>query len=220
VRCSITFLVVRRVLRLLGIGPTADDQDVEIAVLGHQSAILRRQVPRPRYSPTDRGPPGPEASPCHVESHEQTGSRVAVGRISSVRDERREALGVELRSARRRFEDLRRELDAIDESTEQTPDDEHDPDGSTIGYERARVTGLLARARDQVASCEAALGRLRAGDYGVCISCHASIPEERLSALPATTVCVTCSSGSPVHASRPRRENLEEEPISLLKGFQ
>src|SRR5438270_602479 len=46
---TLVFLVVRRVLGLVGLGPTPDDKDVEIAVLRHQLA-----VPRPRYGPTDR----------------------------------------------------------------------------------------------------------------------------------------------------------------------
>jgi hypothetical protein len=51
---TIVFLVVRKVLRLVGLGPRPDANDVEIAVLRHQLAILRRQVTRPRYRPTDR----------------------------------------------------------------------------------------------------------------------------------------------------------------------
>ena len=52
--CSMTFLLVRKLLGLVGIGPTPDEKDVEIAVLRHQLAVLRRQVARPRFSPTDR----------------------------------------------------------------------------------------------------------------------------------------------------------------------
>jgi hypothetical protein len=51
---TLGFLVVRRVLGLVGLGPTPDAKDVEIAVLRHQLAVLRRQVARLRYTPTDR----------------------------------------------------------------------------------------------------------------------------------------------------------------------
>jgi transposase InsO family protein len=51
---TLVFLLVRHVLRLVGLGPKPDDKDVEIAVLRHQLAVLNRQVARPRYAPTDR----------------------------------------------------------------------------------------------------------------------------------------------------------------------
>jgi hypothetical protein len=47
-------MIVRRVLGILGCGATPDADAVEIAVLRHQLAVLRRHVPRPRYPPADR----------------------------------------------------------------------------------------------------------------------------------------------------------------------
>src|SRR3954468_22422227 len=51
---TLAFLVLRRMLGVVGAGRTPDANDVEIAVLRHQLAVLRRQVTRPRYTPGDR----------------------------------------------------------------------------------------------------------------------------------------------------------------------
>jgi transposase len=47
-------MMLRRLVGLLGLGPAPDAKDVELAVLHHQLAVLRRQVARPRYTPADR----------------------------------------------------------------------------------------------------------------------------------------------------------------------
>src|SRR5207248_4316302 len=47
-------MAIRRALGVLGYGPTPDANEVEIAVLRHQLAVLHRQVSRPRYTPADR----------------------------------------------------------------------------------------------------------------------------------------------------------------------
>jgi hypothetical protein len=43
VGCPVTFLLIRRALDLLRLGPSPDEKDVEIAVLRHQLAVLHRQ---------------------------------------------------------------------------------------------------------------------------------------------------------------------------------
>src|SRR4051812_37180349 len=51
---TLAFVIVRRVLGLVGLGPAPDAKDVEIAVLRHQLMVVRRQVARPRYAASDR----------------------------------------------------------------------------------------------------------------------------------------------------------------------
>jgi len=51
---ALAFVIVRRVLGLVGLGPAPDVKDVEIAVLRHPLMVVRRQVTRPRYAPSDR----------------------------------------------------------------------------------------------------------------------------------------------------------------------
>ncbi len=73
-------------------------------------------------------------------------------------------------------------------------DDEHDPEGATIAFERQQVAALLEAARRRLADVEAALGRRAAGGYGVCEVCGGSIPAERLAARPSARTCVSCAS--------------------------
>lgn len=52
---SLVYLLVRCLLGLLVTVVRADvTKDVELLVLRHENAVLRRQVPRPRYEPMDR----------------------------------------------------------------------------------------------------------------------------------------------------------------------
>ncbi|WP_308042409.1 TraR/DksA C4-type zinc finger protein [Micromonospora sp. PLK6-60] len=89
---------------------------------------------------------------------------------------------------------LSRDLDGvIDASLDSNADDEHDPEGATIAFERAQVTALLADARRRLAELDAALDRLDAGTYGTCERCGSPIPAERLAVRPSARTCVGCA---------------------------
>ena len=72
-------------------------------------------------------------------------------------------------------------------------DDEHDPEGSTIAFEREQLAGLRLRVQDRLRDIDAALERLSHGQYGRCESCGNAIGDARLEALPAARLCVTCA---------------------------
>ena len=78
-------------------------------------------------------------------------------------------------------------------SRDSNADDEHDPEGATIGFERAQLTALLAAARDRIAEVDDALGRVDAGTYGVCERCAQPIAPDRLTARPFARHCITCA---------------------------
>lgn len=108
------------------------------------------------------------------------------------------ALEAELAAARRLVEDLRAELFGIlAEQEAKPPDDEHDVEGSSVGYERARVTALLAGAERRLHDLEGVGERLADGSYGICQACAGPIGEERMAALPASTRCIACAASRP-----------------------
>lgn len=113
------------------------------------------------------------------------------------------SLVAERRAVSAQVADLEAELVAIVTAAATVPpDDEHDAEGSTVGYERARVTALLGRARWHLAELDEAAARRRADRYGVCEGCGNPIPAERLAARPAARTCVACASaGGPAAAS-------------------
>lgn len=81
----------------------------------------------------------------------------------------------------------------IESSAHASVDDEHDPEGATVAFERAQVDALLTHARGQLAEITAALERLDAGTYGACERCRRMIPPERLAARPTARHCVACA---------------------------
>lgn len=97
-------------------------------------------------------------------------------------------------AAQTRIAELQRSFDDIAASVDTANvDDEHDPEGATLAFERAQVVSLLEEAREQLGALDDAAARVDAGTYGVCDRCSDEIAAERLAALPAARACVVCT---------------------------
>jgi DnaK suppressor protein len=81
-------------------------------------------------------------------------------------------------------------------SRDSNADDEHDPEGATIAFERSQVGALIRQAQLHVAEIDAAMNRLDTGTYGTCERCGAAIGEGRLEARPVARTCIECASAT------------------------
>ena len=72
-------------------------------------------------------------------------------------------------------------------------DDEHDPEGATIGFERAQLAAAITRIRTQLAELDAAIDRVSSSSYGICEVCGQPISPERLAARPTARTCIHCA---------------------------
>ena len=78
-------------------------------------------------------------------------------------------------------------------SEDSNADDEHDPEGATIAFERSQVAALIQQHEQHLAEVDAALARVADGTYGTCARCGQEIPPGRLEARPVARTCVTCA---------------------------
>ena len=99
----------------------------------------------------------------------------------------------------KREEQLRARLGQLD-SRQHRNDDHHKkpahPAGEDVAQEAEMdevLEGLGEAGAAEVVGIRAALGRIQAGTYGVCIKCREDISEERLDVLPHTPLCQDCA---------------------------
>jgi RNA polymerase-binding protein DksA len=105
-----------------------------------------------------------------------------------------ELLRTEQARARLRIAALEREFAGLAEAAAAAgTDDEHDPEGATLAFERQHAAALLDAAREQLAAIDAAVRRLETGRYGICERCGQPIGAERLAARPAAVTCIRCA---------------------------
>jgi DnaK suppressor protein len=79
-------------------------------------------------------------------------------------------------------------------SKDTNADDEHDPEGATIAFERAQVSSVVRATQEHLDEVRAAIARLDAGSYGECEVCGQPIPPARLEARPTASRCLGCAS--------------------------
>ncbi|MGJ0203036.1 TraR/DksA C4-type zinc finger protein [Leucobacter sp. gxy201] len=103
-------------------------------------------------------------------------------------------LVLERQHALERVAKLEADLDALTRARRsESDDDEHDPEGETLSAQWSLRAGLLEDARATLRQVDAALERLAAGSYGVCVVCGNRIPEGQLEARPFREQCVKCA---------------------------
>ena len=106
----------------------------------------------------------------------------------------RASLLAERRRTAARLASLRGDFDDVVAASRDTnADDEHDPEGATIAFERSQVGALVHQALAHLAEVDTALGRLDAGTYGTCEVCGSAIPAGRLVVRPVARTCVGCA---------------------------
>jgi DnaK suppressor protein len=105
-------------------------------------------------------------------------------------DRLRERLESERGEIRRQLDDLGARRDA--EGIENPDLNEGFADAGQAAAERASLLTLVRSLRDTLHDVERALTRMDAGTYGTCERCGQPIDDERLDALPATPLCLSC----------------------------
>ncbi len=116
---------------------------------------------------------------------------VSVGAVEDVR----RRLAVERSQTLARLASLTGDHESIvAASLDTNADDEHDPEGATIAFERSQIGALIRQVEGHLSEVDAALLRVEDGTYGLCERCGSAIGSARLEALPAARLCITCAS--------------------------
>ena len=95
------------------------------------------------------------------------------------------------------LDELRRGLqEMIEAAADSNVDDEHDPEGSTIAFERSQLKALIHQAEVHLEEIDEARGRVGDGRYGLCERCGQPISAARLDARPVARTCIGCATAT------------------------
>jgi DnaK suppressor protein len=100
----------------------------------------------------------------------------------------------DLEDTRDLISQLLTDLESMRESRQDVAtDDEHDPEGPTLAFERSQASAVLGNAQRHLQGIEDALGRVDGEEFGICVGCDQRIPFARLEARPYAKYCVMCA---------------------------
>lgn len=110
-------------------------------------------------------------------------------------DRMRELLRTEESDTRSLIASLTSDINDLSAAREgDNSDDEHDPEGATLAFERSQADTLLRQSKERLIDIAEAEQRLDEGTFGICTNCGNSIPEVRLEIRPYAPTCVACAS--------------------------
>jgi DnaK suppressor protein len=111
-------------------------------------------------------------------------------------EQARSRLNTDRREVLAHIAELEREFSAIVAAASEGSaggDDEHDPEGATVAFERQHIAALITQTREHLAAIDAALRKVDSDIYEICDKCGGPIGAERLAARPAALICVRCA---------------------------
>jgi RNA polymerase-binding transcription factor DksA len=92
------------------------------------------------------------------------------------------------------IQSIQDEMGAFVDARRDTPtDDEHDPEGPTLAFERSQASVALAQSELHVREIDLAIERIEDGSYGLCTNCHSPIKLSRLQVRPRAAHCIQCA---------------------------
>ncbi len=99
------------------------------------------------------------------------------------------------KSLRSKLAELRNHVDQL--RRDMTTQNEIDDEVSQAFQNRNRefIMATIERETQNISEIERAFERIAKNEYGICVNCETTIPENRLRAIPWTRRCVDCAGG-------------------------
>ncbi|MHB8170880.1 MAG: TraR/DksA C4-type zinc finger protein [Thermincolia bacterium] len=125
----------------------------------------------------------------------------------------------EVQKVQQHMDDAALEVSMQDSISELSMYDNHPGDVASEVFERSKDTALRQSANIHLQKIGDALAKIDQGSYGTCSTCGREIPQARIEAFPATTLCIDCKKAEeslPDRHIRPIEEDVIAPPFGGL----